>query len=426
MTTGASGVVRAAASRFVASWRTDFADPASLAGLRGRILTSTGVGSMVSTLGTGLTKDEAWTSSRVAAFIGAMIFLTAVAVFSWRRGARMGDVAFASIVYLGYPVIGFTVPASDPTAAIPMVAICTLLATTLGVLFIQRSAIAYVGVGLAVATVSVVAVVLPSGGRVMIELLTCVLCLAATGITMRLVRDLAISALVRSRQVEATDALTQLLNRRGLERAGAVAWDRAARAGLPLSAMVLDVDHFKRINDEQGHAAGDEVLRRMGALLRTRTRDEDVVARLGGEEFLVLSTCVPDNVDVFAERLRRTIETELGTVTVSIGVHTEPATLDAAWPEAVWAMVNTADHALYRAKEAGRNRVVKTVDEELPTCLVQQVRVPGLAAVPALPAMPALPGQRAASPSPGAADVPLPDPTPGRRLTDSRPRGSTS
>jgi len=134
------------------------------------------------------------------------------------------------------------------------------------------------------------------------------------------------------------------------------------------------------------------------------------VARLGGEEFLVLSTCVPDNVDVFAERLRRTVEAELGTVTVSIGVHTEPAVVDAAWPEAVWAMVNRADHALYRAKEAGRNRVVKTVDPQLA----------------ALPALPALPGQRAASPSPEGGRRPVADPTSGRRLTDSSLDGTAS
>jgi len=388
-------------------WRTDFADPAALARLRAKIMMATTAGALLSMVGSWVTHGPVWTTAQVASFAGGGAFMALVGLFIWRRGEQMGDVPFAVLVYSGYPVTAATLVVSDAPAAIPMVALCSMITTTIAVLFIRRSAIAYAGVGLDVVTVSVVTMVVRPGSRTMIEYFTSVLCLLMIGVTMRLVRDLAISALVRSRRVEATDALTQLLNRRGLERAGAVAWERAARAGLPLSAMVLDVDHFKRINDELGHAAGDEVLRGLGALLSDRTREEDVVARLGGEEFLVLSTCVPDNVDVFAERLRRTVEVELGTVTVSIGVHTEPATLGAAWPEAVWAMVNRADHALYRAKEAGRNRVVKTVD-------------------PQLAALAALPGQRAASPSPEGGRRLSADATPGRRLTDGGLDGSAS
>ena len=383
--------MRSAVSRFTGRWRTDFADPVSLAGLRARILLATGVGSLASTVITGATDHQAWTTQRAAAFAYALVFESAVVLVSWLLGARLGDAAFALIVYTGYPVIGTTLAASDATAAIPMVALCSLLPTTVAVLFLQRPLIAYVGVALGVLTVAAVAAARPSGDRTTIEFVTCVLCLTVIGVTMRLVRDLAVSALTRSRQVEATDTLTGLQNRRGLERSGTAVRQRAARAGVPLSALVLDLDHFKRINDEQGHAAGDEVLRRIGALLTERTRAEDVVARLGGEEFLVLSTCVPDTVDVFAERLRRTIETELTPVTVSIGVHTEPAAEDAEWPAALWTMVNRADRALYRAKAAGRNRVAMTGDDAEET------------AAGATAAAPVVPGQRDAVPSRSAA-----------------------
>ena len=352
-----TGAARSALSRSLATWRTDFADPASLAALRARILLTTGLGSMASTLSTGLSNGQGRMLSRAEAFMCAMIFLAAVAVFSWYRGARMGDAAFASMIYVGYPVIGITVSASDPTAAIPMVAICCLLATTIGVLFVQRPAIAYVGVGLGVATVTLVAVAVPSGNRTTVEYLTCVLCLTVIGVTMRLVRDLAVSALTRSRRIEATDALTGLQNRRGLERSGAAVWHRAARTRLPLSVLVLDIDHFKRVNDEQGHVAGDEVLRRLGALLNGSTGADDVVVRLGGEEFLVLCSAPAGQAVVLAERLRATVERELGPVTVSIGVHEVLPDSTDPLPTSIWSAVDIADQALYVAKNHGRNRV---------------------------------------------------------------------
>ena len=100
------------------------------------------------------------------------------------------------------------------------------------------------------------------------------------------------------------------------------------------------------------------MLRRLGELLTGRTRAEDLVVRLGGEEFLVLSTCWPDSAEVFAERLRRTVESDLAPVTVSIGVYSSRPGLDDIWPEACWEMIADADQALYRAKADGRNRVV--------------------------------------------------------------------
>jgi diguanylate cyclase (GGDEF)-like protein len=138
------------------------------------------------------------------------------------------------------------------------------------------------------------------------------------------------------------------------------AWSAASRSGLPLAVMVVDIDHFKHINDSYGHAAGDMVLREAAAILRTSARREDSVCRIGGEEFLVICP----NTDLrsamqSAERLRANLSAKriaIGqtekTLTVSIGVAMrEPGTVD------MDALVSLADQALYAAKEAGRNQV---------------------------------------------------------------------
>ncbi len=162
----------------------------------------------------------------------------------------------------------------------------------------------------------------------------------------------------RLEELASTDVLTGLWNRRHFFTAGATELARCRRYKSPFSMLMMDLDHFKRINDEFGHAAGDEVLRAMAALLKRNLRDVDVPARIGGEEFAVLlpSTGL-EGALVAAERVRRSVEAvrvsfdgrELG-FTVSIGVAgccAETRDLDA--------LMKAADAALYRAKEAGRN-----------------------------------------------------------------------
>ena len=156
-----------------------------------------------------------------------------------------------------------------------------------------------------------------------------------------------------------TDLLTGLPNRRSAMDQLEQAWSSATRSGLPLAVMVIDIDHFKHINDTYGHAAGDMVLREAAAVLRSSARREDSVCRIGGEEFLVICP----NTDLesamqSAERLRTNLSAKritIGqtekTLTVSIGVATrEHNTLD------IDALVSLADQALYAAKEAGRNQ----------------------------------------------------------------------
>lgn len=160
-------------------------------------------------------------------------------------------------------------------------------------------------------------------------------------------------------QVALTDPLTQLPNRRhGLDYLNSE-WEVARNNGLPLSLMMLDIDHFKQVNDTWGHAAGDAVLRRLAELLRTVSRTEDLVFRYGGEEFAIVLPGAPLATAVkVAERIRRLVSVEtfewedwIIPVTASIGV--------AAAQEAdSQAVIQAADAALYQAKADGRNRVI--------------------------------------------------------------------
>ena len=162
------------------------------------------------------------------------------------------------------------------------------------------------------------------------------------------------------RQLASTDPLTGIANRRRFLEAVSAELQRIRRYGNGGSLMMLDLDHFKRVNDNLGHAAGDEVLKHFTRLIQRHLRTTDLLGRLGGEEFGVLLTETPlTGAREFAERLRRHVETEPAatargpvTVTVSIGL-TLLAASDAV-PDDVLAR---ADEALYQAKSRGRNRV---------------------------------------------------------------------
>jgi diguanylate cyclase (GGDEF)-like protein len=162
------------------------------------------------------------------------------------------------------------------------------------------------------------------------------------------------------RKLAATDALTGLLNRGSLEGEAARITARAARSGANVALMVIDVDHFKGVNDRYGHPAGDEVLRQLAALMATMMRRGDCLGRYGGEEFcIVLPGESEASGAALAERLRQRFADlsvawggEMLCGTVSIGIaDARLAGADLA------AMVAAADQALYQAKNDGRNRI---------------------------------------------------------------------
>lgn len=153
-----------------------------------------------------------------------------------------------------------------------------------------------------------------------------------------------------------TDALTGIANRRLFNSFLETEMRRAARHHLPLAVMIMDIDHFKQINDAYGHQVGDGVLVELTRLVSEKIREHDFFARWGGEEFVILSpNCDTENMRLLAEKLRVAVEThsfsDISRVTCSFGL-TEYCTGDSAED-----FVGRADAALYRAKENGRNRV---------------------------------------------------------------------
>ena len=155
------------------------------------------------------------------------------------------------------------------------------------------------------------------------------------------------------------DPLTRLLNRRGLDDALQVSRAQAARRSLPTSAIMVDIDHFKQVNDSFGHEIGDQVLRQIADIISRMCRSSDVIARTGGEEFLVvLPETDLDSARVLAERIREAIgqrplvvDSQRIAVTVSLGVSSIVGDLN------LDELSLEADRAMYLAKRGGRNRV---------------------------------------------------------------------
>src|SRR5215475_13328447 len=185
------------------------------------------------------------------------------------------------------------------------------------------------------------------------------------------------------------DSKTGLLNAEGWEREAAAAFTRAAPTGAPLAVAIVDIDHFKAVNDNYGHLVGDNVLRAVGERFKQMMRQGDLVGRFGGEEFALLLLEAGTGVAYrIAERLRLSFAnapisvdapgaevTVTIPVTVSIGV----ATLNNATGRTLTDMMLAADSALYRAKREGRNRVFAVTDTSPPAPLT--VGLPGSGAL---------------------------------------------
>ncbi|HEY9576833.1 MAG TPA: GGDEF domain-containing protein, partial [Pseudobacillus sp.] len=155
-------------------------------------------------------------------------------------------------------------------------------------------------------------------------------------------------------QQSSTDPLTGLHNRRAMTNC----LSQLATNQSPFSIILLDIDHFKKVNDSYGHAVGDEVLVFLSHLMRETTREEDICCRYGGEEFLIiLPKADLQLAEHLAEKLRSRLEKSISptgkSITISAGVSSFPD--DATAPNE---LINLADQCLYKAKQTGRNRVI--------------------------------------------------------------------
>jgi len=157
-------------------------------------------------------------------------------------------------------------------------------------------------------------------------------------------------------QTSLTDELTHLPNRRYLTQRYVQEVQRAKRGHKPIAFLMIDLDHFKEVNDNHGHLVGDQVLSELGSILVRSVRESDVCARYGGEEFgAIIHEATVEGARILAERLRKSVEKATFPsglkLTVSVGI---AATDD---PEQMPELVEAADRALYEAKEHGRNQI---------------------------------------------------------------------
>ena len=187
------------------------------------------------------------------------------------------------------------------------------------------------------------------------------LCLLVYDVTDNAVHKLSLEKVNQELAIlSQTDGLTGLFNRTHWENCLQAEYKRWTRSQHSSSLVMLDIDHFKNVNDTYGHMVGDEVIRHISALIREHVRETDVSGRYGGEEFTILLADTPlKNAYVFAERLRREVEAAVVQYndielkyTISLGVAEVEASIQnyEAW-------IECADAALYNSKESGRNKV---------------------------------------------------------------------
>ncbi len=281
--------------------------------------------------------------------IGLVAFAIGVALrFSPRAGQRSVDAGIATIIIL----LTFAVTVARPMGLAPLFYFWPLMlsayhATTRYLIVTTAFAIVLFGVALLAGAQTENAPV------TFIEFSAVA---SAVVVATRRLRAMAAQLFGDLERLASHDALTGALNRGGFERAFAQAADAAGtrHASHQAALLLLDVDHFKAVNDQYGHPAGDAALRHLSDVVRSALREEDVFGRVGGEEFAVLLPAIaPADALLVADRIRHAVEAGSSAAgppfTVSIGIANSAASRD-PW--------GAADRALYAAKRGGRNRVV--------------------------------------------------------------------
>ena len=278
------------------------------------------------------------------------------------RGARVCEPEFVALVCLTMVAIAAYVAAVQTAGSATALEWAVLSGVINGAVFAldRRSVVVIAVVGfLSMAWVSWARLGLGGGAAPMF-----VVEFFQTGfvaLAIRALREVAVAAIDRASRGEVTDPLTGVANRRGVDRQGGRIWRAAGSDRRPISLLVVDIDHFKQINDTFGHAEGDRVIRELATLLQDGLRESDLVARVGGEEFLMLLRAEPEEAVQVAERLRARVQEELAPVTISVGVAQDVPDPQEEPTPALWRAVARADEALYAAKHSGRNQVREAV-----------------------------------------------------------------
>lgn len=285
--------------------------------------------------------------------VGIAAYAAMLSIVPWFWGVQgryvLLNLALGSIwLALGLTAVGSLRRGDDPPLRLPM-GVTALLIGTLGVLTLLRA------VSIAVEGTATMY------GTTLAGLYYIYASIAVILQTLNFLWMVFLRLQGRLADLASRDALTRLLNRNGLDEL--LRRHFAMRETQPVTLLQIDVDHFKRVNDEHGHAAGDRVLQAVASALSAHVRGSDFVARVGGEEFVI--GCIGGasaSAQALAERVRQGVDAlripmpgagaQPVQCTVSVGVSREFASLD-RW-EAAW---READKALYAAKQGGRNRV---------------------------------------------------------------------
>lgn len=268
-------------------------------------------------------------------------------------GPRLPRWALAPLGPIGVILIAYALTASPGAGDGAVLYVWPVLWTTF--FFGRRGAISIVAcIGVAHAVTLLVLPPASSYAGRWVDVMVSVSVVAAVVLTLVHRNDLLLMRLLDEAR---TDALTGLLNRRGFDERSALELAHARREDRSIAVATLDLDYFKRINDEWGHEVGDRVLAHTGTLLAEQSRDIDVTARFGGEEFVVLLPgCDSSDAAAFTQRVRQALACAnpagLPAVRISAGIHAAVA------PASMDEMLQGADSALYNAKRAGRDRTV--------------------------------------------------------------------
>jgi diguanylate cyclase (GGDEF)-like protein len=295
------------------------------------------------------------------AFTANTVALALNAIFSLRRTKVSLLEMLASVLVIDAEIVLSAACLTDRSGGRVVVVLFALPSLYLG---LYAAAWMMIPQALGVAIGALTIMLLGGGGRVDAMAVTgtgtILVSVLTPAIAAMVLRTRLVAALREAKALSTTDPLTGLANRRAIAERAAEVVDRARAGDLALGVVVADVDHFKRINDQHGHAIGDEVLRLVADAVRSCVGPSDLVVRLGGEEIAVLTAAVPDDLADLAERIRLevAVATEPWPVTVSLGVAWMDRRRFGADPlKIAWALVDEADDRMYMAKRAGRNRV---------------------------------------------------------------------